>query len=249
MTYLSPSHERILGHPLSFWETGHGPSIVHPDDIEELPRDADARCARRPGMWARVRCRHRHANGSWRWFEHVFTNMFHVPEVQGVVSNSRDTTDAEAALDALRRTSERFRALVRHSSDVIIVVDATGSPSYVSPALEHVLGYRPDDLVGRDPARAGAPRGSPDVRRTLQHGRRRPDARARDRGPRPPRRRALALVRAAHREPAARAGGAGRRGARPRHHGAPRRPNRHSNTVRCTTRSPACRTARWWSTA
>ena len=76
--------------------------------------------------------------------------MFDVPSVQGIVSNSRDTTDAEAAVEALRRTSERFRALVRHSSDVIIVVDGKARPTYVSPALEHVLGFRPDDLMGRD---------------------------------------------------------------------------------------------------
>ncbi len=149
MSYLSPSHERILGHPLSMWLTGHGSEIVHPDDVADL-RATLQMVRATPGMWARVRCRQRHANGSWRWFEHVFTNMFDVPSVQGIVSNSRDTTDAETAVDALRRTSERFRALVRHSSDVIIVVDAKASPSYVSPAMEHVLGYRPDELVGQN---------------------------------------------------------------------------------------------------
>ncbi len=146
MTYLSPSHERILGHPLSLWANRNGGSIVHPDDMDELRATLKVVRAT-PGMWARVRCRQRHANGSWRSFEHVFTNLFDDPAVQGIVSNSRDTTDAEAAIDTLRRTSERFRALVRHSSDVIIVVDSKGRPSYVSPAIEHVLGYRVDDLL------------------------------------------------------------------------------------------------------
>jgi diguanylate cyclase (GGDEF)-like protein/PAS domain S-box-containing protein len=148
MTYLSPSHERILGHPLSFWLDGRAGELVHPDDADEL-RSTLKMVRATHGMWARVRCRQRHADGSWRWFEHVFTNMFDVPAVQGVVSNSRDTTDAEAALEALRRTSERFRALVRHSSDVIIVVDGQARPTYVSPAMEHVVGYRPTDLVGK----------------------------------------------------------------------------------------------------
>jgi len=148
MTYLSPSHERILGHPLELWRSGRGNELVHPDDMDELR--ATLKLVRaKPGTWARVRCRHRHANGSWRWFEHVLTNLYHVPEVAGIVSNSRDTTDAEAAVEALRRTSERFRALVRHSSDVIIVVDSQARTSFVSPALEHVTGYRTDDLVGR----------------------------------------------------------------------------------------------------
>ncbi len=147
MSYVSPSHERILGHPLSLWLEGHGTEVVHPADVAELQATlTDVRAT--SGKWARVRCRIKHANGSWRWFENVFTNMLDVPAVQGIVSNSRDTTDAEAAADALRRTSERFRALVRHSSDVIIVVDDKARPSYVSPSIEHVLGHRPDDLLG-----------------------------------------------------------------------------------------------------
>ncbi len=147
LSYMSPSHERILGHPVSTWMSGHGPELIHPADVAELAATLqDVRAS--PGKWARVRCRMRHANGSWRWFENVFTNMLDVPAVRGIVSNSRDTTEAEAAVEALRRTSERFRALVRHSSDVIIMVDDKARPSYVSPALEHVLGYRADDIVG-----------------------------------------------------------------------------------------------------
>jgi diguanylate cyclase (GGDEF)-like protein/PAS domain S-box-containing protein len=149
MAYLSPSHERILGHPLSLWQDGHGRDIVHPDDLADL-RTTLAAVRATPGKWARVRCRQRHANGSWRWFEHVFTNMFDVPAVRGIVSNSRDTTEAEAALETVRKTSERFRALIRHSSDVIVVVDHKARPTYVSPALEHVLGYKPEDLVGNN---------------------------------------------------------------------------------------------------
>ncbi len=149
LSYVSPSHERILGHPLSLWLSGRGHEIIHPADTAELRATLeDVRAT--PGKWARVRCRMRHVNGSWRWFENVFTNMLDIPEVRGIVSNSRDTTDAEAAVEALRRTSERFRALVRHSSDVIIVVDDKARPSYVSPAFEHVLGYGPDDLLDSD---------------------------------------------------------------------------------------------------
>ena len=41
MTYLSPSHERILGHPLSFWRDGRGGELVHPDDGRRAPRDIE----------------------------------------------------------------------------------------------------------------------------------------------------------------------------------------------------------------
>ena len=48
-----------------------------------------------------------------------------------------------------RRESEaRVAALVQNSSDAIAVVDSDGSIAYVTPSVERVLGYLPDDLVG-----------------------------------------------------------------------------------------------------
>jgi diguanylate cyclase (GGDEF)-like protein/PAS domain S-box-containing protein len=48
-----------------------------------------------------------------------------------------------------RRTSEaRFGSLVQHSSDLITVLDATGSVVYQSPSIERVLGYTPEEIVG-----------------------------------------------------------------------------------------------------
>jgi diguanylate cyclase (GGDEF)-like protein/PAS domain S-box-containing protein len=48
-----------------------------------------------------------------------------------------------------RRTSEaRFGSLVKHSSDLITVVDAAGIVVYQSPSIEHVLGYTPEELTG-----------------------------------------------------------------------------------------------------
>jgi len=43
----------------------------------------------------------------------------------------------------------RFRALVRYSSDVITVIGADGAVRFNTPAVAPVLGYQPDELVGR----------------------------------------------------------------------------------------------------
>jgi diguanylate cyclase (GGDEF)-like protein/PAS domain S-box-containing protein len=47
----------------------------------------------------------------------------------------------------LRRTAERFGALVQDSSDVILVVDADGRITSASGALTRIMGYLPGDLV------------------------------------------------------------------------------------------------------
>jgi PAS domain S-box-containing protein len=48
----------------------------------------------------------------------------------------------------LERLNDRFQSFVRHSPDVITIVEPNGRIRYNSPAIEHVLGYEQDELVG-----------------------------------------------------------------------------------------------------
>jgi diguanylate cyclase (GGDEF)-like protein/PAS domain S-box-containing protein len=69
-----------------------------------------------------------------------------------------ETLSSQAALalesaalteDLLRRRSEaRFSSLVQNSSDVVMVVAADSSMTYVSPSVERVLGHEPAQLTG-----------------------------------------------------------------------------------------------------
>ncbi|HXS23884.1 MAG TPA: PAS domain S-box protein, partial [Gemmatimonadales bacterium] len=48
---------------------------------------------------------------------------------------------------AARQNEVRFRSLVQHSSDVIIVIRPDGAIRFVSPSVSRVLGHEPDALV------------------------------------------------------------------------------------------------------
>jgi diguanylate cyclase (GGDEF)-like protein/PAS domain S-box-containing protein len=50
---------------------------------------------------------------------------------------------------AMRQNEARFRSLVQHSSDVIAVVDPTGTINYVSPSATRVFGFAPEEIEGR----------------------------------------------------------------------------------------------------
>ncbi|MGH3088250.1 MAG: PAS domain S-box protein, partial [Rubrobacteraceae bacterium] len=49
-----------------------------------------------------------------------------------------------------RQIEERFRSLIQNSSDVIAIFDENGAVSYVSPAVERMLGLTPEEVVGKD---------------------------------------------------------------------------------------------------
>ncbi|MBW4638768.1 MAG: PAS domain S-box protein [Gloeocapsa sp. UFS-A4-WI-NPMV-4B04] len=56
-----------------------------------------------------------------------------------------ETTKAEA----LQMSEARFRSLVQNASDVIQVVAADGTISYISPSVKPILGYAPEDWLGK----------------------------------------------------------------------------------------------------
>jgi diguanylate cyclase (GGDEF)-like protein/PAS domain S-box-containing protein len=55
--------------------------------------------------------------------------------------------ERQAAEHALRASEGRFRSLVQRASDLTVVTDAAGVVAYVSPAVETLLGFRPEDLL------------------------------------------------------------------------------------------------------
>jgi diguanylate cyclase (GGDEF)-like protein/PAS domain S-box-containing protein len=75
----------------------------------------------------------------------------------------------------VKYSEEYFRSLIRNASDVITVLDADGTVRYVSPAIERMLGYRPEDRIGRSGFELLHPEDLPRARRAL-------DGALRDRG-------------------------------------------------------------------
>jgi two-component system NtrC family sensor kinase len=61
----------------------------------------------------------------------------------------RDVTAPRRTRQALRDSERRFRALIENALDVITVIDFDGVIRYESPAVERLLGYTPQELVGQ----------------------------------------------------------------------------------------------------
>ena len=162
LLYASPATSRILGYALDALVGQNALELVHPDDIQNTAHVlADLR--QKPNEIATGEFRCRHKDGSWRWIEAVGNNLLAEPSVGAIIVNYRDITERKQAEEALRQSEERFRALIENATDLIIVLNPDGTGRYISPSVERILGFRPDELIGTSIADFIHPDDLPDV--------------------------------------------------------------------------------------
>jgi PAS domain S-box-containing protein len=131
--------EEIVGEHFAVY-TGEGVKRGH---VEELAVAAEEGHYEEEGE--RVR-----KNGSRFWASVLITALRDEEgNLKGFSKVVRDITERKEGERALIESEQRFRALVQNSSDVITVIDADGTIRYVSPAVERLMGYRPEELVGK----------------------------------------------------------------------------------------------------
>jgi PAS domain S-box-containing protein/putative nucleotidyltransferase with HDIG domain len=68
-------------------------------------------------------------------------------EVFGVI---RDVTQRKKAEEALRTSEEYFRTLIENAWDAIAIVNAEGTMLYESPSSARIMGYEPEEIVGKN---------------------------------------------------------------------------------------------------
>ncbi|MCK4273066.1 PAS domain S-box protein, partial [bacterium] len=60
-----------------------------------------------------------------------------------------DITERKQAEETLRESEEKFRDIAENVSDMIFRTDTNGRVTYMSPAVEDIAGYRPEECVGK----------------------------------------------------------------------------------------------------
>jgi len=61
----------------------------------------------------------------------------------------REITEHKKAREALQKSEDKYRLLVENISDVIYSVNLEGRFTYISPVIEQIAGYRPEEVIGK----------------------------------------------------------------------------------------------------
>ncbi|EJN12365.1 PAS domain S-box [Bradyrhizobium sp. YR681] len=148
ITGWNPAAERLYGYPASE-AIGKSTSIIVPPDRREHGKDYLARIARGEPIerFETVRLR--------RDGTPVEISLSLSPirgpsgEIIGVSGSARSLTEARRAERTLQQQLEERRQLFDTSQDLIMIMDSRGHIVQVSPSCETILGYRPDEMIGR----------------------------------------------------------------------------------------------------
>jgi PAS domain S-box-containing protein len=166
--YVSPLLARLAGRPTdSFDHPFKWAEAVHPDDREGYKLGL-RRLLTGADLDATAEYRVAPLGGEVRWVRdrlQVTRDPAGRPtRLDGCLV---DVTDRQETEDRLRRSEERFRALVEKSRDGIVLLDDRAVVRYSTPAVKAILGYDPGAFVGRDAFEVVHPEDADGVRAAL----------------------------------------------------------------------------------
>ncbi|MBU1909696.1 MAG: PAS domain S-box protein, partial [Verrucomicrobia bacterium] len=149
-TYSSPVVEQILGYkPEELVGKKHFYDLLAPNVREKIKKAAAERTLRKEAF-------RKFANPVVHQDGHVVileTTGTPILDREGRMVGYRgvntDITERRRAEEALRTSEERFEQVAESAGEWIWEMDAEGLYTYSNPVVEEILGYKPEELVGK----------------------------------------------------------------------------------------------------
>lgn len=92
----------------------------------------------------------RHKKGEMLNLHVVIIPMVVEGDMIGIFGMIKDISEQKRAQKQLAETENKFQALIQRTSDVIAIIDQQSMIRYISPTIEKVLGFKPEDLLKQD---------------------------------------------------------------------------------------------------
>jgi diguanylate cyclase (GGDEF)-like protein/PAS domain S-box-containing protein len=152
-TFLNPAWTTVTGFAVA--DAIGQPLFQYVDSADEaMVREQYQRVMAQRSPYFRQEVRWRTRGDGVRWVE--LRLQLDTPGdgvLRGTSGVLADVTERRRAQEALQRSEAYYRSLIENSGDLVAVLNADSTIRYISPAVERVFGYRPDELHGADPLR------------------------------------------------------------------------------------------------
>ncbi len=129
-------------------------SRIHIDDYNAVHNHFRSIC-KMPGSGKKsffIRYRYHHSRSGLKWVidrHTVFYNSNSKPYL--LIGNIRDITDLQYSYEMVARNERMFKGIVENSIDIISMLDRDGVIKFISPSIEPILGYKPEEIINKHP--------------------------------------------------------------------------------------------------
>lgn len=166
--YISPQIEKYIGFDAEEYRTN--PDIwlqqLHPEDRERMLEEV--RRSHESGEPFMSEYRMLSRDGQVIWFRDeasIIRDSSGEPKfLQGLMF---DITDRKHTETALVENERRFRGLINHAPDGIVIFGNSGRIEYVSPATTRIMGYSTDEALSTNPVQVTHPDDLPSLEQAL----------------------------------------------------------------------------------
>ncbi len=138
--YSSPAVSKLTGFKTSEVIGRKGTEFISREDAAAAS-DAFFNLVPTPGKTTTLFQRIRHKKGHYIWAESRLTNLSHIPEINGIVSNFRDITEARVYEENARKTNDLLETINRNLSEAIFMGILQKEFIYVNDAFLNMMGY------------------------------------------------------------------------------------------------------------
>lgn len=149
-TFVTPSCYALTGYRPEELLGQNRSLYIHPEDLPQSAAVVQAAFSAGAPSYT-VTNRICHKAGHYLWVESSVT-IVREPSSGAIaefIAVTRDVTMRKETADALRESEARYRLLAENAIDMVTRHNSQGDFVYVSPSTARVIGYQPDELVGR----------------------------------------------------------------------------------------------------
>ena len=149
--YVSPSCFGLVGYTADeLLEKQRAITVFNSKEDENIVRGAQNRIIK-SGTTETLRYNLRHKNGNRVTVEAIVKGIVdETGRIKNFLLAVRNVTPQVEVEDALRKSELQYRMLADNIIDMVAMYDKDGMRMYVSPSSKYLLGYEPDELMGRD---------------------------------------------------------------------------------------------------
>jgi PAS domain S-box-containing protein len=148
-TYVNPTASEIFGLPAEKLIGQKLLNFIHPSSHAEILRQTQLRKQGQKGIYEVEVLR---LDGQRRWIIVTATPQYDVSgKATGTFGIFRDITNNKIADARIKESEERLRAIVNLTNDYIWEIDPQWRYTYVSSKVYDIMGYRPEEMLGKSP--------------------------------------------------------------------------------------------------